>query len=116
MRSRCSALVAALPFVLATGGCIHGDESAMCAQPDLTYQTFGEPFMTDWCTGCHSAELDPSMRQAAPLDVNFDTLDEVRAQAQAISISVAQATMPPEGGPSDDERATLVQWIACGAP
>jgi uncharacterized membrane protein len=96
--------------------CTGHDESATCTQPDLTYDTFGEPFMTNWCRSCHSNELTASMRQNAPIDVNFDTLDEVRAQALAISTSVSQATMPPEGGPSDGERAMLVQWIACGAP
>ena len=112
MRSRCSALA----VVVGVAACTNGDESAACAQPDLTYQTFGEPFMTDWCTGCHSAELPLNMRQDAPIDINFDTLAEVRAQALAISLAVGQDTMPPEGGPSDEERAMLVQWIACGAP
>jgi uncharacterized membrane protein len=103
-------------LALALAACGDGDESATCDQPDLTYDTFGEPFMTDWCTGCHSAQLLPYMRQNAPLDVNFDTLDENRAQSEAISLTVSGATMPPEGGPSDDERQMLVQWLGCGAP
>jgi uncharacterized membrane protein len=114
MRSRSSsALVLGLGFGLLA--CGNGDQSATCG-PDLTYETFGEPFMTDWCTGCHSDLLLPSMRQNAPLDVNFNTLDDIRAQSQMIALTVQQATMPPEGGPSDDERQMLVQWLACGAP
>jgi uncharacterized membrane protein len=116
MRLRCSSAVGiGYALGLAIGGCGNGDQSAACGA-DLTYETFGEPFMTDWCTGCHSDLLPPGMRQNAPTDINFDTLDEIRAQSQMISLTVQQATMPPEGGPSDAEREMLVQWLGCGAP
>ena len=120
MRSRFEPRLRALLLTGALAGafaaCTTNDESAVCAQPDLTYETFGAPFMTNWCRSCHSSELAGFMRQDAPLDVNFDTLDEVRTQALAISTSVSQGTMPPEGGPSDGDRTMLLQWLACGAP
>ena len=55
--------------------------------------------------------------QNAPTDVNFDTLAQVRTRADRIRIRAGTGTtMPPAGGPSADERALLVEWLACGAP
>jgi uncharacterized membrane protein len=83
----------------------------------LTYATFGEPFMEDWCTSCHSDRTFPNMRQGAPDDVNLDTLDEVRVWGGEIDALAAHGlSMPPAGGPTDDERARLAHWLACGAP
>jgi len=50
----------------------------------LTCETFGAPFMSDWCLGCHSAGVDAATRQLAPVDVTFDALDEVRTQSRSI--------------------------------
>ena len=108
MRLLCSLLV------LAACG---DDIDAQCASSQLTYQTFGEPFMASWCNGCHSAGLPPNMRQAAPLGVDFDTLDEIRTQAIAIvRTTTDDRTMPPEGGPTDADRQLLASWVRCGAP
>ena len=83
----------------------------------MTYETFGAPFVLDWCRGCHSAQLHPSMRQDAPLSVNFDSLVEVRTHAARIrELAGATAQMPPRGGPSPEERDLLVEWIDCGTP
>lgn len=106
-------LLCSLVFLAACGE----DRDPSCAQSQLSYQTFGAPFMTDWCNGCHSSMLPVSMRQQAPLGVDFDTLDEVRAQAFAIVQTTTDLqTMPPEGGPTDAERAMLADWVRCGAP
>jgi uncharacterized membrane protein len=57
------------------------------------------------------------MRQQAPADINFDTLDEVRAWSRRIERTAGEGTtMPPAGGPSADERQMLVEWLRCGAP
>ena len=88
-----------------------------CATSYLTYESFGEPFVTNWCRSCHSSEVPLDMRQTAPEDVNFDDLDDVRGFADRINFRAGeQKTMPPAGGPSDEERALLVEWIGCGAP
>src|SRR5206468_2613646 len=94
MRSWRSALV-----LLAACG---NDVDPSCATSYLTYQNFGAAFMANWCRGCHSDGLPVGMRQSAPGEINFDTLDEVRSQELAIVRTTAMArTMPPEGGPSD---------------
>ena len=112
MRSWRSAILA-----LVVSACGEDRRAATCATPRVTYETFGAPFVLDWCRGCHSAQLIPSMRQDAPLSVNFDTLAELRAQAERIrELAGTTARMPPRGGPSPEERELLVEWIDCGMP
>jgi uncharacterized membrane protein len=88
-----------------------------CETSYLDYTSFGEPFLLDWCNGCHSAGLPANMRQMAPAGVNFDSIEGVRQFQDRIAARGAGATptMPPAGGPSAEERALLAEWIACGA-
>lgn len=88
-----------------------------CETSYLDYDNFGEPFLLDWCAGCHSAGLPLNMRQMAPPDVNFDTREGVSQFAARIAARASgpTATMPPAGGPSAEERALLAEWISCGA-
>lgn len=83
----------------------------------LSYENFGEPFVLDWCRGCHSSALPEDMRQGAPVGVDFDTLDRVRAWRTKMTarISGAAPTMPPAAGPSQEEREMMVEWLQCGA-
>jgi uncharacterized membrane protein len=103
-------------LVLALGAAACGsDLDPTCASSDLTYETFGAPFVTSWCRGCHSR--DQTMRQQAPEDVNFDTHADAVQLADAIrALAGVGRAMPPAGGPSLDERALLVVWLDCGAP
>jgi hypothetical protein len=84
----------------------------------LTWENFGQPYMLSWCTSCHSSALDEEHRALAPLDVNFDDLDGVRAQAEQIwnRSGDQNNTMPPAGVAPALERAQLGEWLACGAP
>jgi len=80
----------------------------------LTYQSFGQPFMTDHCNECHSTS-----RAGAPGGYKFDTQDQVKKHASRIFIRAAgpNVTMPP--GPDDPpelSRDQLAEWLACGAP
>ncbi|WP_224361460.1 c-type cytochrome [Hyalangium versicolor] len=89
-----------------------------------TAQNFGTAFLQDYCLSCHSASATGVARQGAPLAVNFDTLDEVRTQIERIDTHAAagpgatNTEMPPANRPqpTQQERATLGQWLACGAP
>jgi len=93
------------------------DTDSACSASFLRYSNFGAPFIANWCRACHSAELPPDMRQQAPIDVNFDTLDDIRAWSRPIALTAGDGTsMPPAGGPSADERQMLVAWLRCGAP
>jgi uncharacterized membrane protein len=91
-------------------------DSAQCRASTLSYQNFAAPFVLNWCRGCHGKDQPAAMRQNAPLTVNFDTPEEVRAARARI---LARATgvapsMPPAGGPSAEERELLAEWLACG--
>ena len=115
MRSSPSAVVLALCLAACEGG---GDPpDPACEQSFLTYESFGEAFFLDWCRGCHSADVIGDMRQDAPVDVNFDTLRDIRAYRDRIhDLAGVRRLMPPAGGPSQAERDLLVEWLACGAP
>jgi len=108
----------------------------MCPDPDpnaLTWDNFGQKFMADYCTACHSSTLPHAQRNGAPLYHDFDTLRGVLQVADHIDEyagsgpAAHNTAMPPSrcpsvpGGsldrdcpePSDAERTNLSLWIAC---
>lgn len=109
---------------------------ATCSDADrasLTWESFGQDFMTTYCTQCHASTLTHSQRNGAPLYHDFDSLqgtmkipDHVDEQAGK-GPDATNRLMPPSrcpstpGGkldidclkPSDDQRAKLASWIAC---
>jgi len=105
-----------LLFVLACGE--GGDTAAPgdCArQPPLSYDNFGQQFMDTHCSGCHSTLLPETLRNGAPLGVDLDTYAGVvqwvdRVEARTVGEG---ADMPPGGGPSDEERTLLAEWLQC---
>jgi uncharacterized membrane protein len=103
-------------LVVALAAC-GSDTDPACDASFLRYDNFGSPFLSNWCRACHSAALPADMRQLAPVDVNFDTLDEIRRWSRFIELAAGEGVaMPPAGGPSADERAMLTEWLRCGAP
>lgn len=107
-----------------------------CPDPDpgtLTYENFGEQFMTDYCIVCHDSALTRSQRNGAPIYHDFETLigvlrtpDHIDEQA-GFGPEAENRFMPPDrcpsepGGPittscrqpTDEERRKLAEWIAC---
>jgi hypothetical protein len=82
---------------------------------DVTWDGWAAGFMLSQCQPCHASET-PN-RYGAPTSVTFDTLEHCRAQAGVIEDAVLiRASMPPAGGITDDERALLARWLACGLP
>jgi hypothetical protein len=84
----------------------------------LTYASFGEPFFTSWCTGCHSSQNTGDARRNAPVGYDYDTLAGIRQWIPLIYAYAADGNkkMPAVGGPSDADRQMLGDWLACGAP
>lgn len=113
------------------GGCGSHDTSvlgpptgAMCpsASP-LTYANFGQAFMDNYCTRCHSSQLVGGARNGAPAYHDFDTQLGVQQVADHIDEAAGAGpdaendSMPPDGTmPTLEERQKLAEWIACGAP
>lgn len=129
----CSWLLVGTSLLLACGGDDGTPEGpakptmlpsgATCPEgSSLTYGNFAQQFFDDYCTRCHSAELNGPDRNAAPASVNFDTLDDVSSiGAELIDERAvkggAQAEMPPkEPLPTEEERTKLGEWLACGMP
>lgn len=109
---------------------------AVCPDPDprtLTWESFGQKFMADYCTSCHDSALPRAMRNGAPVYHDYDSLPGVLAipghiDERAGSGPAAHNTsMPPArcpstvGGPldrdcprpTDQERTNLAIWLAC---
>jgi uncharacterized membrane protein len=89
----------------------------------VTYTNFGQTFMSTYCLRCHNEALTGSARKDAPSDVNFNTVEQIRAKTKDIdeqagaSATVTNQEMPPDGEkPSVDDRKKLAEWLACGAP
>ena len=82
----------------------------------ITYATVGDPFLRNYCTGCHSSTLPVGYRYGAPSSVNLDTYEgakewAVRSYVRAVHFE----DMPPAGGITDVERQRFMQWAFCGA-
>lgn len=80
----------------------------------LTYASFGQEFVGEFCNSCHSTS-----KAGAPGAYKFDTLEDIQKHKARIFIRAAgpNTTMPP--GPEDPpelERDQLAEWLACGAP
>lgn len=108
---------------------------AVCPSPPpgLTWDNFGQKFMADYCTVCHSSTLNHAQRNGAPLYHDYDSLhgvlsipDHIDKYAAAGPASV-NTEMPPNrcpsipGGslnrdcpqPTEEERTNLALWLAC---
>lgn len=126
MTSRTSTLLGAFAgAVLLLAGCGGGKETGVTCPTGstLTYQNFGQGFMSTYCLRCHNSALSGSARHDAPGDVNFNTVEEVRAESHEIdkwagaSATVTNDSMPPDGEkPSVEDRRKLSEWLSCGAP
>src|SRR5215813_2938382 len=111
---------------------------AKCPSPDpmtLTWDNFGQPFMTMFCTDYHSSTLPHSERNGAPLYHDYDTLMTVLEIPQHIDQwagagpAATNTIMPPgrcpstPGGsidrdcpqPTTQQREDLSVWLACEA-
>lgn len=116
----------------ACGGSSDGDEvvlgpatGALCPTGStLTYESFGRPFMEEFCTECHDSAKSGAARQGATAFHDFDTLIGVRMvmdhidQAAGSGPNATNDQMPPPGNPQPTlmQRQQLAEWIACGAP
>jgi cytochrome c5 len=125
-------ILGTLPFLMAHGGGCSGDETEVFGPPTqatcvsgstLTYANFGQPFMTSYCTRCHSSALTGAARNGATRFHDYDVLSGIKSVSDHIDQTAASGpgatntSMPPSGPfPTEEERKKLGEWIACGAP
>ena len=80
----------------------------------VSYANFGEGFLVENCQGCHASTS--ADRHGAPVGVIFDTLAQAWDQADRIlerSVYADSNTMPPAGGPNEDDLVRLEWWLVC---
>lgn len=83
------------------------------------YDTFGAPFLAEYCTRCHdSALVGDTMRGGAPEGLDWDIESNVRENAEFLRYVIGVSNeMPPVGRrPSCEERRRFVRWVDVGAP
>lgn len=115
--------------VFAACGHGHGSEGkpsgATCPTGStLTYDNFGQTFMTTYCVSCHDSAKTGAARNGAPAFHDFDTLNGIKSVSNhvdeyaAAGPSSVNEIMPEGDGPFPTlaEREMLGEWIACGAP
>ena len=109
-------MVRASFFILSLLAC--NEAPNPCVEQGNTWERTAQPFLTTWCTPCHSASLLEAERLGAPLGVDYDTYEAVTAAASAIRARIAAdpPTMPPSGGLPLSDRDTFVAWLDCGLP
>jgi mono/diheme cytochrome c family protein len=90
--------------------------SACAGAPVVTWNSFGDGFMRENCQGCHASTAPD--RHGAPEAYAFDTVEDAWRHAERVLArsAGADATMPPQGGVSEDDRTRLVWWLQCGTP
>ncbi|HCH62581.1 MAG: hypothetical protein CL927_18585 [Deltaproteobacteria bacterium] len=111
-----SAAVAACGGNKADSAAVDGPECR--DNPPLDWDNFGKGHMDKHCNGCHSVLIPEYQRQGAPAGVDFNTYGDVLAWRERIVARGTRAvldepTMPPGGGPSDEELSNVLEWLDC---
>jgi uncharacterized membrane protein len=78
-----------------------------------------QQIVAERCAPCHSASPTDERFGTAPAGVNFDTPEQIAAQADAIDEQAVRTKAMPLGnatGMTDEERSVLGAWILAGAP
>jgi len=124
-RARMKLLLLSLALAFSTTACDEGGDPTGADCPTTnppSYASFGQTFMTTYCTSCHSSSS--TNRHGAPKSMNFDTEADVKKHADdidrwsAAGPAATNTQMPEIGGtvtakPSQAEREVLGQFLAC---
>lgn len=84
----------------------------------VTWENFASGWVTRQCVACHSIDLQEGERADAPVGVDFNTYEMVRAWGTNMfwRAGYDNVTMPPAGGPYPEDRILFGDWMACQAP
>lgn len=89
--------------------------TVVCEPETIDYESTAEPFLQNYCTGCHSSQLGGSKRFGAPETVNLDSYSAAVEWAERSFIRISlDGDMPPGGGISQVEKDQFMQWAFCG--
>jgi hypothetical protein len=97
---------AAQPDAGGGGGSDSGTPGNQCST--LTYNSFGQQFLSSYCTGCHGAV-------GAVRGIRLDTLENLVSRKGGAKSAVLSGAMPQgTNRPSTADRERFGQWIDCG--
>ncbi|MEZ4741217.1 MAG: hypothetical protein R3B45_02020 [Bdellovibrionota bacterium] len=84
----------------------------------LSYKNFGNAFLLDHCTTCHSSEINNNERLNAPIEMNFDSIELVQIwRANILEVmQKKENSMPPTYELNQEEKDNFINWLRCGAP
>ena len=105
-------------MLLALLACFAGGDTATTCdrEPPLTYESWGEGFVSKHCTGCHSSLLEAGERNGGTVGVDLDTYSGVLIFAERFEARVLvpeTPEMPPGGVPTEEELQMLREWLTC---
>lgn len=101
-------------WLLACSGAPAGDSGTCHRDPPLEWANFGQGWMQKHCAGCHSSLVREDQRNGAPVGVDLDTWPDMLTWAERIDVRALDTLdMPPGGGPSEEERRLLREWLDC---
>ncbi len=85
-----------------------GDASASASCSELTYDAFGEEFLTNYCVSCHGPTVQKN-------NIRLDSLANVVQRKAGVKSAVLSGNMPQgTKKPTEEERTQFGQWIDCG--
>lgn len=88
-------------------------EKVDCGSSALTWETAGAPYVNNYCRGCHSRDLSSNMRAGAPIDVNFDSKEDLIRASSSVIERIEDRSMPPVGSPDSRSESAFLEWIGC---
>lgn len=95
-----------------------GEEAHLgeCPTNSMTQQVAGRAVVTQRCASCHSSAVTGAARQNAPVGVDYNTLEAIRANADSGYHEASAGVMPPTGALNATDLENLRIFLACGAP
>ncbi|MFT3697306.1 MAG: hypothetical protein QM831_29455 [Kofleriaceae bacterium] len=82
-------------------------EADISCDSTLTYDNFGESFVSEYCSSCHAGKQRPDLSSQSGIQANVDDI---------LNEAVYTSDMPDGGSLTNEQRITLGQWLECGAP
>ena len=110
---RCARSIFVAFFLLMAAGCSSssGQSTGATCDSSLTYENFGQGFMSANCTRCHDRDR-PSLTTVESIRTNRNEIDRQAGSGP----SATNTAMPQDKDISTADRKKLASWLACGAP
>jgi uncharacterized membrane protein len=111
-----AAAVLAVHALLATPPRPGASDAELAAGPAVPFETV-QAIVALRCVSCHSATPSDATFHVAPNGLMLDTPDQIAVVAARMRVRVESGTMPFANRTSmtEEERTTVVRWVAQGA-